>query len=136
MKKLFFFLMIALVACTTSTSRVNMAEDIDAAKALADKFYAYVKAGDYKAASMLFGGEAAPADAEALIVSLAEPQGELQKITYDSGKSDVKTENEKLTGEIDLYYTVEYEQLIKKEEFVIKFVDNKMVIAGFNSKLP
>ncbi|CAN5744930.1 hypothetical protein BH11BAC7_BH11BAC7_18370 [soil metagenome] len=136
MKKLVAFLMIALVSCTTSSKRTNIQEDIDAGKVLADKYYALVKVGSYHEASMLFGGEASPADAEALIVSLAEPQGELHKITFDSGKSEVAEENKKITGEIDLYYTVEYELLTKKEEFVLKFVDNKMVIAGFHSNLP
>jgi hypothetical protein len=136
MKKTLLFLAIVLVSCTTSSKRTNMQGDIDEGKALADKFYAFIKTGSYHEASLLFGGEATPADAEALIASLAEPQGELQKITFDSGKSEVSKENETITGEIDLYYTVEYANLTKEEGFIIKYVDNKMVIAGFNSNLP
>jgi hypothetical protein len=133
MKKTFLFLAIVLVSCTTFSNRKNIQQDIDDGKVLVDKFYGFVKSGSYHEASLLFGGEAAPADVEKLLEDLAEPQGEIRSIKFDAGKSDVSEENEKVTGEIDLYYTVDYENMTKKEEFVIKFVDNKMVIAGFHT---
>jgi len=135
MKKniLFLAIVLVMVSCNATSKRTNMQQDIDAGKAISDKFYELTKNGSYHEASLLFGGEAKPADVEELIVSLAEPQGALNEVHFDSGKSEVTEENNKVTGEIDLYYTVKYENMTKEENFVVKFVDNKMVIAGFHT---
>jgi hypothetical protein len=133
MKKTIFFLTIVLVSCTASTKRTNMPQDIDAGKALADKFYALMKTGSYHEASMLFGEKVTPAAAEELLVSLAEPQGEMGEVTFNAGSSTVSEENGKTTGDINLDYTVKYELLTKEEQLNITYVDNKMVIAGFHS---
>ncbi len=133
MKTIILFLAIVFVSCNASTKRTNLPQDINDGKALSDKFYELIKNESYHEASLLFGGEANPADVEELLLQLAEPQGAINEIQFVSGKSEVNEENKKVTGEIDLYYTVKYENMTKDENFVIKFVDNKMIIAGFHT---
>jgi hypothetical protein len=133
MKKFFLFPLVLLVSCDPYSKRLNMQEDADRGKILSDKFYDYVKAGNYSDASSLCGGEATPKAANDLLVKMNADWGNIGEINYQNAKSEVTEAHHHITGEIDLDYTVIYDHTTNDEEFVLKYVNDSLKIAGYHS---
>jgi len=134
MKKLLFLPLVLLVSCDPYSHRINVKSDQDRAKIISDKFYADLKSGDFEAASQLCGGEASPKDAKDLLVKLNGDLGTLQETSYEDGKSDVTDSHKHTNGEIDLFFTATYDNAVRAEDIVFKFVNDSLKIAGYHSK--
>jgi hypothetical protein len=134
MKKNLFFFIILLASCNVSSTRTNNQQDIDRGKIIGDKFFANIQSGSFADAAALCGGEAKPKDVEDLIISLSDKLGAMDEATFVSGTSEVKEENKKMTGEIDLNYTVKYGETTQDEDLVLKYVNDSLVIAGYHTK--
>jgi len=134
MKKIALLSIVLIASCTPYSHRINMQEDQDRAKVISDKFYGYLKSGDFESASQLCGADAAPKDAKALLVQLNGDLGTLKNVNYESGNSDVTDSHHHTNGEIDLKYTATYDNAVRAEDFVFKFVNDSLKIAGYHSK--
>ncbi|HTL80439.1 MAG TPA: hypothetical protein VL651_01975 [Bacteroidia bacterium] len=136
MKKYFLFSIILLASCGKFSKRLNQQVDIDRGKRISEKFYDYVKSGDFVSADGLCGGVIKPGEATDLLKGLNITHGTLQSTSFVSGGSDVTERQDSITGEIDLKYTAVYANVTKNEDFVLKFVKDSLRIVGYHSVVP
>ncbi len=135
MKKIALFPLVLVASCAPFSKRINSQVDLDRGQHIVDKFYGYVKAGNFSDASALCGADAAPKDAEALLQKMNGDWGSVQETSFVDGKSDVTEKDHHINGEIDLNYSATYDHSSNNEDFVLKFVGDSLKIAGYHSKV-
>jgi hypothetical protein len=133
MKKLLFFSILLIASCDPYSKRINSQEDKDRGQRIADKYYTYIKAGDFENAAALCGGEATPEQVKTVLTQMNGDMGAVTDFTLRDGNSDVTDSHHHTNGEIDLFYDVKYEKTEKTEDVILKFVNDSLKIAGYHT---